>query len=65
MTTLSCTIYKGCTLKTYKNKNGSYTTYIFNGGIKSIKEVTQKYKRYSIELAKIAIDQNEYNFLSK
>ena len=55
--------YKNYELKTHKNKNGSYTTFIFNGGFKAVKEITYKFKKDSIVMAKIEIDNNEYNFL--
>lgn len=55
--------YKNCKLKTHKNKDNTYTTFIFNGGFKAVKEVTYKFKKDSVNMAKIAIDNNEYNFL--
>ena len=51
--------YKNFKLNTYKNKSGSYTTYIFNGGIRAIKEVTYKFKKDSVAIAKVMIDNNE------
>jgi phosphoribosyl-ATP pyrophosphohydrolase len=47
-------------LKTYKNKNGSYTTYVFNGGIKAIAKYTQKLKKHSVSMAMIAVDNNDF-----
>ena len=56
--------YKSAKLDTHKNKNGYYTTYIFNGkDLKACKEVTYKLKRDSISMAKILVDNNDYNFL--
>lgn len=51
--------YKNFKLVTYKNKSGSYTTYVFNGGIKAVFKVTYKFKKDSVGIAKIKIDNNE------
>lgn len=47
----------------HKNKDGSYTAFIFNGGIQAVKSITRRYKKDALVAANIEIDYNEYNFL--
>ena len=51
--------YKGFKLVTYKNKNGSFTTYIFNGGVKALNSFTQQLKKHAIGIAESRIDHGE------
>jgi hypothetical protein len=55
--------YKGYKLVTHKNKNGSFTTYVFNGGVKALNNFTQAQKRHSIGIAQDRIDSNELGSL--
>ena len=51
--------YKGFKLVTYKNKDGSFTTYIFNGGLKALNKFTQKLKKHAIGIAESRIDYGD------
>ena len=66
MTTKTEKTYKECKLITYKNKDSSYTTYVFaKGNTKAVEKYNGTLKRNSIEMAQIAIDYNEYNKFRK
>ena len=47
-------------LKTYKNRNGSYTTYVYNDGVRAVAKYTQKLRKHSIAMAEIAVDNNDF-----
>lgn len=49
--------YKGYKLVTYKNRDGGYTTFVFDGvSVKAVDEVSYKFKKDCISIAKIRID---------
>jgi hypothetical protein len=60
MTTKTEKMHKEHKLITYKNRDGSYTTYVFlKGSVKSIAKYTQALKKHSIGMAECAIDNND------
>ena len=52
--------YKGFKLVTHKEKRGGYTTYVFNGGLKSIAKYYGELKKHSVGIAESACDYNDF-----
>lgn len=52
--------YKGFKLVTYKEKRGGYTTFVFNGSLKSVGKYFGELKKYSVGLAESACDYNDF-----
>ena len=52
--------YKGFKLVTYKEKNGGYTTYVFNGGFESVAKYFGELKKHSTGIAESACDYNDF-----